>query len=48
MKYIVYVLNYDSEWIVYCNAGTRFYADCAIADLMNVHHFQPHQIKCES
>lgn len=47
MKYKVYVLNYDSEWVIYCQAATRFQTESAVADLQNVHNFQPHQIKVE-
>ena len=47
MKIKVYVLNYDSEWVLYCDASSRWLAECAVANLQNVHNFQPHQIKCE-
>lgn len=45
MKYIVQLLNYDSEWVTYCVSPTRFYAECAVADLQNAHGFQVHQIQ---
>lgn len=45
MKYIVQLLNYDSEWVTYCVSTTRFNAECAVADLQNVHGFQTHQIQ---
>ena len=42
--YKVYLLNYDSEWALYCNAHTLFYAEEAKRDLER-HCFQHHQIK---
>lgn len=45
MKYKVQLLNYDSEWVDYCNAPTKFYAQQAYNDLREVHNFQPHQIR---
>ena len=47
MKTKVYVLNFDSEWVLYCTAVTRFQCECAVADLQNNHNFKSHQIKCE-
>lgn len=44
MKYHVMLLNYDSEWVIYCEAPTRFYAELAEADLVN-HGFKDYQIK---
>ena len=44
MKYKVQLLNYDSEWVDYCNAPTKIYADEAYQDLLR-HGFLNHQIK---
>ena len=44
MKYKVQVLNYDSIWVDYCDAPTKFYAQCAEQDLL-AHRFQKHQIQ---
>lgn len=45
MKIKVEILNYDSEWVTYCNAQTRYQAECAVADLQNNHSFYVHQIR---
>lgn len=42
MKYKVQLLNYDSEWVDYCNAPTLQYAVQADADLHH-HGFQDFQ-----
>lgn len=44
MNYHVMLLNYDSEWVPYCEAPTRFFAEAAAEDLKN-HGFQHYQIK---
>lgn len=44
MKYKVQLLNYDSEWVTYCESPTQFYAAEAEADLHR-HGFQNHQIQ---
>lgn len=46
MKYEVLLLNYDSEWVAYCNPTTAFEAQI-IADDLKYHNFQPHQIKVQ-
>lgn len=46
MKIKVEVLNYDSEWVTYCNAHTRYKAEWAVADLQNNHNFKSFQIRC--
>ena len=46
MKYQVLLLNYDSNWVVYCDAAPKFYAEEARADLLR-HGFQDHQIKLQ-
>jgi hypothetical protein len=42
MKYVVQLLNYDSEWVTYCESPTRFYAEDALEDLRRhgFHHYQ--------
>lgn len=42
--YTVFLLNYDSEWVVYCDHCPKFYADEAAADLRR-HGFKDFQIK---
>lgn len=44
MKYLVQLLNYDSEWVTYCESPTLYYAVQADADLHH-HGFQDHQIQ---
>lgn len=44
MKYIVQLLNYDSEWVTYCKSSTKLFAQQAVNDLLN-HGFKPYQIK---
>lgn len=44
MKYKVQLLNYDSEWVNYCNAQTLYNAECAVHDL-KYHGFEDYQIK---
>lgn len=44
MKYLVQLLNYDSEWITYCKADTLWQAVQADADLHH-HGFQDFQIQ---
>lgn len=44
MKYIVQLLNYDSDWVTYCKAPTEFLAREAVRDLQN-HGFKSYQIK---
>lgn len=44
MKYKVQLLNYDSEWVDYCNAPTHFYALAAVENLHH-HGFKDFQIK---
>ena len=44
MSYIVQLLNYDSEWVTYCDSPNKWYAGIAVVDLQN-HGFQPHQIR---
>lgn len=46
MKIKVEVLNYDSQWVNYCNAVTRCQADNAVYDLQHTHNFKPFQIRC--
>lgn len=46
MKIKVEILNYDSEWVTYCNAVSRFHADNAIYDLRVKHNFESFQIRC--
>ena len=43
MKYVVQLLNYDSQWVDYCVSTTEFFAEQAIADLQ-AHGFHNHQI----
>ena len=44
MSYLVQLLNYDSEWVTYCDSPNQWYAGIAAIDLQN-HGFQPHQIR---
>lgn len=44
MKYKVLLLNYDSEWVEYCNSPTLWFAIEANADLLRK-GFQEHQIQ---
>ena len=44
MKYKVLLLNYDSEWVEYCNSPTLRFAIEADADLRRK-GFQEYQIK---
>lgn len=44
MKYTVELLNYDSQWVQYCDAPTRFYALQALSDL-RVRGFGHHQTR---
>lgn len=44
MKYKVQLLNYDSDWVDYCVAYTKFYADAAVQNLQE-HGFKDFQIK---
>lgn len=44
MKYLVQLLNYDSNWVTYCEAPTLHYVDEAVADLHN-HGFKKFQIR---
>lgn len=44
MKYYVELLNFDSLWVTYCTAPTKYYADIAYDDLRN-RGFQNHQIR---
>lgn len=44
MKYKVQLLNYDSEWITYCNADTLWQAKQANADL-HLRGFRDFQIQ---
>ena len=49
MKWKVLLLNYDSEWVEYCNSPTLQFAIEANADLRR-RGFQEHQtklVKCE-
>jgi len=49
MKWKVLLLNYDSEWVEYCNSPTLFYATEACADLRRrgFQEFQTKLVKCE-
>lgn len=44
MKYKVQLLNFDSEWVDYCNCPTKWYADEAYNNLLQ-HGFFNHQIR---
>ena len=44
MKYKVLLLNYDSEWVEYCNSPTLHYAIEANADLLRK-GFKEYQVK---
>lgn len=44
MKYKVQLLNYDSEWVDYCNSPTSFFAYEAKADLLR-RGFKEYQIR---
>ena len=44
MKYELLLLNYDSEWVVYCSSPTLQYAVEACVDLRH-HGFQEFQTK---
>lgn len=46
MKYEVSLLNWHSNWIVYCNAQSQWEARCAMNELQEVHKFEPFQVKC--
>lgn len=44
MKWKVLLLNYDSEWVEYCNSPTLFHAIEANRDLL-VKGFKEYQVK---
>lgn len=44
MKYKVQLLNYDSVWVTYCDAPSKFYAHGAVRNLQD-HGFKDFQIK---
>ena len=46
MKFKIEILNYDSEWVVYCIAGTIHQKDSVLMDLELLHNFKPFQIRC--
>lgn len=45
MKYKVQILNYESKWVDYTDYSSKYWADCAVADLKERHNFEGHQIK---
>ena len=49
MKWKVMLLNYDSEWVEYCNALTLHFAIEANADLRRrgFQEYQTKLVKCE-
>ena len=49
MKWKVLLLNYDSEWVEYCNSPTLFYAMEADADLLakGFKKYQIQVVRCE-
>lgn len=49
MKWKVLLLNYDSEWVEYCNSPTLHFAAEAKADLCNkgFKEYQTQLVKCE-
>jgi hypothetical protein len=49
MKWKVLLLNYDSEWVEYCNPSTFWFAEEAKADLLRkgFKEFQTKLVKCE-
>jgi len=44
MKWKVMLLNYDSEWVDYCNSPTLAFANEAVADLRH-RGFQEFQVR---
>lgn len=44
MKYKTELLNYDSEWITYCDYSSKFEAFAAYGDLQ-MHGFREFQIR---
>lgn len=46
MKYVVKVLNYDSEWVTYCTSPSWWFANQAATDLRQ-HGFSDFQIKID-